>query len=145
MNSDLVGTDPKVDKPRRILHLQFYFGRRCVPLFSAQCLLSCRWSGLSAQRLVKTSAMSSTSESKSQNSFVTQNFLKYSNLYHHQLYDNEVFNPGALLTGLLKHETTAAGVPTPKSSCPPASPPPPDLRNFREALTSSLPPPQATP
>ena len=77
--------------------------------------------------------------------FVTNNFSKYSNLYHHQFYDNEVFNPGALLTGLLKHETTAAGVPTPRSNCPPASPPPPDLRNFREALTSSPPPPQATP
>ena len=66
-----------------------------VSLFIAQCLLSCRWSGLSAQRLVKTSVMSSTSESKSQNSFVTQNFSKYSNLYHHQLYDNEVFNTAA--------------------------------------------------
>ena len=78
MNSDLVGTDPKVDKPRRILHLQFHFGRRCVSLFSAQCLLSCRWSGLSAQRLVKTSAMSSTSESKSQNSsgFCVQKLIK---------------------------------------------------------------------
>ena len=29
--------------------------------------------------------------------FVTKNFSKYSNLYHHQfhVYDNEVFNPGA--------------------------------------------------
>ena len=56
-----------------------------------------------------------------------------------------IMNPGTLLTGLLKHETTDAGVPTPRSSCPPASPPPLDLRNFKEALTSSLPPPQATP